>query len=137
MTTRITHPAGPDHQVVEVHGTSGAYRRKVCSDCPWRRDAVGIFPTEAFRHSAHTAHDMATHKFGCHQSGTHKPATCAGFLLQGADHNLSVRLARMRGEMLDVERPDTALFDGYAEMAVANGVDPDDPALAPIPPARR
>lgn len=28
--------------------------------CPWRVDATGEFPADAFRHSAETAYDMAT-----------------------------------------------------------------------------
>lgn len=51
--------AGPDHQVITLTGADGKrlYRRTPCSDCPWRRDAVGVFPAEAFRHSAHTGYD--------------------------------------------------------------------------------
>lgn len=70
------------------------------------------------------------HTFGCHQSGSKKPATCAGFLLRGADHNLAVRLARMRGEMVISDEPQIDLHENYKEMAVANGVDEDDPALS-------
>jgi hypothetical protein len=63
----------------------------------WRVDANGEFPAEAFRHSASTAYDMAQHTFACHESGSKKPATSAGFLLRGADHNLAVRLGFMTG----------------------------------------
>ena len=133
----IRHPAGPDHEVVETHGAGKAYRRKVCSNCPWRRDSTGIFPADAFRHSAKTARDMSSHRFGCHQSGSKTPTLCAGFLLRGADNNLSIRIARMRGEILDIDEPDTDLFDDYTEMAIANGVEPDDPALADLPKSNR
>lgn len=122
-------PADENNQVVTVEGAGERWRQTPCSDCPWRKDAVGAFPAEAFRHSAHTADDMSTHKFGCHQSGTKKPATCAGFLLRGADHNMAVRLARMRGLMMNVDANGVDLFDDYVDMAVANGVDPDDPSL--------
>jgi hypothetical protein len=126
------HPADEHHQVVTVSSDGQAkWRKKPCSDCPWRKDAVGLFPAEAFRHSANTATDMSTHKFGCHQSGKDKPATCAGFLVQGADHNLSVRLERMRGHMMDATDGGLDLFSDYVEMAIANGVDPDDPVLKP------
>lgn len=122
--------AGSDHQVVTVEGGSGGYRRKPCSDCPWRLDAVGEFPPEAFRHSANTAHDMSTHEFACHQSGVSRPATCAGFLLRGADHNLSVRMKRITGHLLDdVQDGGHALHENYRAMAIANGVDPSDSAL--------
>lgn len=129
-------PADVNHQVVSVKSSScgriHSHRRKPCKDCPWRRDAVGEFPAEAFRISAHTAYDMAEETFACHSSGAEKPATCAGFLLRGADHNLSVRLAYMRGRLKnDVEDGGHELFDSYREMAIANGVDPDDPVLKP------
>lgn len=125
-------PAGPGHQVVTVTGSHGRYRRKPCSDCPWRLDAVGEFPPEAFRLSAPTAYDMAQNKFACHQSGSKKPATCAGFLLRGADHNLTVRLARIQGTIRDdVTDGGVMLHADYRAMAVANGVSPDDPILKP------
>lgn len=135
MKSRVirTTPAGDAHQVVSVT-TDGkrCYRRQPCSDCPWRRDTVGEFPAEAFRISATTAYDMATNVFSCHQSGTEKPAACAGFLLRGAEHNLSIRLAMVRGDIKpDVSDGGHELFDSYREMAVANGVSPEDPALLP------
>ncbi len=127
--TRV-RAAGDDHQVVTVEGGRGSYRRRPCSDCPWRVDAVGKFPPEAFRHSANTAYDMSTHAFACHQSGSAKPAACAGFLLRGAEHNLGVRLKRMNGSIGDdVTDGGHALHASYRAMAEANGVDPDDDAL--------
>ncbi|WP_455233403.1 DUF6283 family protein [Geopseudomonas aromaticivorans] len=128
-------PAGDEHQVVTVSRASDeggrSYRRKPCADCPWRRDAVGKFPAEAFRHSAETAYDLSEHVFSCHASGIRKPAVCAGFLLRGAYHNLSVRLGYIKGHFADdVSDAGLELFDGYREMAIANGVDPDDPVLA-------
>lgn len=121
-----------DHRVLTVEGGSGLYRRKPCTDCPWRVDATGVFPAEAFRHSAGTAYDMAQHTFACHQSGSLKPAICAGFLLRGADHNLSVRLRRMSGAIADdVSDGGCDLHADYRAMAIANGVEPDDPVLAP------
>lgn len=125
-------PAGQDHQVVSVARRGAVrYRRSPCSDCPWRVDAVGEFPAEAFRHSARTAYDMSQHTFACHQSGVEKPAMCAGFLLRGAEHNLSVRLAYLNGHLKhDVTDGGHALHENYRQMAVANGVDPEDPALA-------
>lgn len=122
--------AGDDHQVVTIQGGGTGYCRKPCADCPWRVDAVGEFPAEAFVHSARTAYDMDTHTFACHQAGTTSPKMCAGFLLRGADHNLSVRLGHMRGEITDnVRDGGHELHASYREMAVANGVDPDHPAL--------
>jgi hypothetical protein len=140
--SRVTRrrPAGEDHAVITVKGTEGRYRRRPCSDCPWRRDAVGIFPAEAFRLSATTGADgsalrrlgdEALHTFGCHQSGAAKPATCAGFILRG-DRGIGWRLAASFGKFdpRKVRPAGAALFDSYFDMAVANGVPEDDPALA-------
>jgi hypothetical protein len=129
---RITRrtPADKHNQVVRVEGGSGAYRRQPCPGCPWRVDNTGSFPAEAFRISAGTAADMALEAFGCHESGTAKPATCAGFLLRGAEHNLGVRLGLGSGRYQpDVTDGGHALHAGYITMAVANGVPRDDPAL--------
>jgi len=124
--------AGADHQVLTIVGGQGGYRRTPCGDCPWRKDAAGEFPAEAFRHSATTAYDMSDRTFACHQSGRAKPAICAGFLLRGAAHNLAVRLRYMQGRILDdVHDGGCDLHDNYRAMAVANGVDSNDPALAP------
>lgn len=130
VITRV-RPADENHQVLTVEGSGGSYRKKPCKNCPWRIDAVGEFPAEAFRHSASTAYDMAKETFACHEAGAKKPATCAGFLLRGADHNLSVRLGYITGRYKgDVSDGGHQLHDNYRAMAVANGVSPDDPILA-------
>jgi hypothetical protein len=121
--------ADEDHAVLSVEGGRGSYRRKPCKTCPWRKDAVGEFPAEAFRISAHTSYDMSDRTFGCHSNGPNKPATCAGFLLRGSDHNLAVRLGRFKGKFQDVSDNGLDLFDSYREMAEANGVDSTDPVL--------
>ncbi|WP_121395589.1 DUF6283 family protein, partial [Pseudomonas aeruginosa] len=122
MTRRKTEiikvtPADENHQVVSFKWSSGrvhSHRRKPCEDCPWRRDAVGEFPAEAFRISAHTAYDLAEETFACHSSGAEKPATCAGFLLKGADHNLAIRMAYLGGRLTaDFEDGGHALFESY------------------------
>lgn len=124
-------PAGADHQVISVAGGKGSYRRRPCGGCPWKKESVGEFPAEAFRHSADTAYDMSERRFACHESGVKSPTTCAGFLLRGADHNLSIRLARMHGQTFDdVSDGGSELHANYRSMAIANGVDPLDPALA-------
>lgn len=131
---RVTavRPAGDAHQVVSVVGSAGAYRKKPCRDCPWRVDATGVFPPEAFVHSANTAYDMSNNSFACHQAGKDRPTKCAGFLLRGAEHNLAVRLQRMAGTIADdVTDGGHALHADYRAMAIANGVDPADPALEP------
>lgn len=130
---RITRvrPADANNQVVTVEGGKGCYRKQPCPKCPWRIDATGEFPAEAFRHSAGTAYDMAEHTFGCHEAGSKKPALCAGFLMRGADHNLTVRLRYIRGELRDdVHDGGHELHKNYRAMAIANGVSADDAALA-------
>lgn len=125
-------PAGPDHQVVTVASpkADARYCKRPCADCPWRKDATHVFPPEAFVHSAATAYDMATNTFACHNAGADHPAICAGFLMRGADHNLTVRLHRMKGVISDdVSNGGHELHDDYRSMAIANGVDPDEPAL--------
>jgi len=134
MTTEISNIriADDQHRVVTVKGGRGSYRKKPCPDCPWRKDSIGVFPAEAFRISAHTAYDMSDHTFGCHDSGTEKPATCAGFLLRGANHNLSVRMGYFNGRFKDdVTDGGHDLHDSYRAMAEANGVDSEDPVLDP------
>lgn len=113
-------------------GGSKLYRRKPCEQCPWVKSREGVFPPDAYRISANTAEDMATHTFACHMAGSEKPQDCAGFLLRGGTHNMSVRLAAMRGDldMREVSDGGDALYANYREMAVANGVPADDPALA-------
>lgn len=132
--TRITavHPTDKNNQVVTVVGGDGQYRRHPCEPCPWKTENTGDFPPEAFAHSANTAEDMSTHIFGCHEAGTERPVTCAGFLLRGAEHNMSVRMKSATRE-LDLSQVDDGeheLHPGYVSMAVANGVHPRDPALA-------
>lgn len=128
--------AGPFHQVVTVEqkmeGFSRQHCKRPCADCPWRIDATGKWPAEAFLASAETAYDMATHTFACHSAGANQPRLCAGFLLRGADHNLSIRLDQIQGHRRDdVTDGGHALHPSYRHMAVANGVHPQHPALQP------
>jgi hypothetical protein len=133
-------PAGEDHQVVSVVGGGGDYRRQPCGPqtpsedrpgCPWRVDGTGFFPAEAFAHSAETAHDMSGHVFACHESGAERPATCAGFLLRGAEHNMAVRMKLSTGQ-IDLDQVSDGgheLHPGYVTMAVENGLSEDSPSL--------
>lgn len=128
---RETRVADDNNVVHSVEGGRGHYRRQPCGGCPWRVDQTGAFPAEAFRVSAPTAYDMSDRMFGCHESGTDNPSTCAGFLLRGADHNMMVRLRAASG-LLDLDSVTDAgveLHPSYRAMAEANGVDPDDHAL--------
>ncbi len=170
VTLMERRPAGDEHAVVTVSGNRGSFRRRPCEDCPWRVDAVGKFPAEAFRLSANTGAERVdisednrkklivrketessdgetslnkrfneishtfneiSHTFGCHRSGTDHPTTCAGYILRSAG-SLSWRLAVLRGHFKseNVSSGGHRLFRSYYEMAVANGVPPDDPALA-------
>lgn len=124
-----TQLAGSDHQVVTVQKSAESYMKRPCADCPWRKDSVGIFPPEAFRISARTSYDMSDHLFGCHNSGTKKPKTCAGFLVSGSRHNLSYRLGLIHGKYRDVSDGGHDLFESYKSMAIANGVSPEDECL--------
>jgi hypothetical protein len=133
-TVTLARRAGDEHQVLTVEGgASDEYRRRPCGGCPWRTDQTGAFPAEAFLHSAGTAYDMATHQFACHEAGADRPKTCAGYLLRGAEHNLSARLAVAHGKVDPDQVSDGGheLHDDYRSMAVANGCDPDDPHLRP------
>jgi len=107
-------------------------RKKPCADCPWRRDApLGHFPPEAFQRLANSAHDMSRQIFQCHDTTNDVPLVCAGFLERGAEHNLTVRLARSRDELMPMDRSGGEdLYADYREMAIANGLDPEDPVLA-------
>lgn len=137
--TRTT-PAGDAHQVLRVEGPSDGYQRQPCRDCPWRVDATGVFPPEAFLASAHTSYDAALEQFACHSSLSARdrdgdalrrgPRTCAGFLLRGATHNLGARLAQSKGGPFQVTDGGHALHPTYRAMAVANGVPEDHPRLA-------
>lgn len=123
--------AGEDHAVLTVTGKGSECMKKPCPTCPWRKDAVGIFPASAFKHSAATSFDMAENVFACHQSGADKGHLCAGFMLRGADNNLTVRIGIATGrlDMRKISDGGVELFDSYRDMAVANGVPPDDPAI--------
>lgn len=125
------HRCNDRHEVLSIEGR-GTYRREPCQECPWRLDApVGRFPVEAFRHSANTCHDAALRTFACHMSGADKPATCAGFLLsRSAIHNVAVRVGMSAGRLdLDQVSSTVPLYGDYRAMAIANGVDPDDPSI--------
>ncbi|MFI6803287.1 DUF6283 family protein [Streptosporangium canum] len=74
------------------------------------------------------AYDLAVATFGCHSCDQENPLLCAGFLLVAAADNLTIR---MSGRDYSDVHSDVELFDSYRQMAIANGVDPDDPVLAP------
>lgn len=107
-------------------------RKRPCAECPWRRDApAGHFPPQAFQRLAASSYDMERTIFQCHDTTDETPLVCAGFLERGADNNLTVRLAYMDGMEKQDRSGGEELFDDFREMAVANGVDPDDITLKP------
>lgn len=120
--------------VVSVDGGEFAACSSPCPGCPWRQENDGSFPAEAFRLSAPTSYDMAARTFGCHMAGSDSPRICAGFLLSsGAEHNMSVRMSIIRGrfDWTMVSTGGVSLHVSYRAMAIANGVDADDPVLRP------
>ncbi|WP_433261564.1 DUF6283 family protein [Actinosynnema sp. CS-041913] len=130
----MVRPAGDGKWgVVTVERRGSDHRTEPCPRCPWRLDApAGAFPPQVFRDSARTTYDMAIHTFGCHGSARTRPQMCAGFLLRGASDNLTVRLALIKDRIdPDSISSPVGLYPNYRAMAVANGVAPDDAALAP------
>jgi hypothetical protein len=100
-----------------------------CSECPWRRDMPpGRFPPQRYRDLAHTCYDAAMSIFTCHKSPPHQPRACAGFLIRYATHNLIVRMSR---RITDVRSP-YELHRSYRDMAILNGVDPQDITLRAV-----
>ncbi|WP_240152152.1 DUF6283 family protein [Streptomyces mobaraensis] len=106
--------------------------------CPWRRDApLGQFPPEVYVHSAPGNRLTGPPGLlGCHSSTAARPLLCAGWLVASADGNAEVLAMMDAGALPRPELPaGIELYDSYAEMAAANGVDPDLPALhaRPVP----
>jgi hypothetical protein len=132
---RVTNirQADAENVVVTVEGGDDSYCAKPCKECPWRKENKGTFPAKAFVHSANTAYDLSGNVFGCHMTGTEKPATCAGFLLKGSYHNLAVRMKLLSGaiKVENVSDGGANLFESYRQMAIANGVARSHPALRP------
>ncbi|RYZ92821.1 MAG: hypothetical protein EOP06_03080 [Proteobacteria bacterium] len=108
------------------------YRKSCCSECPWRKDVdPGRFPPQAFKDLAKTSYDIARKVFACHKSEEATSVICAGFLLRGAAHNLTVRMGAIEGsiDLRLVKDEGLNLFDDFKSMAIANGVRPSDSSL--------
>lgn len=104
--------------------------KRPCAECPWRTDvAAGRFQAERFALLASSAYDQSFTLFQCHKTSDTRPVVCAGFILQGSAHNLSVRMAQGRGELTDVAAAGLPLFPTYRAMAIANGVPANHYAL--------
>jgi hypothetical protein len=69
---------------------------------------------------------MAGLVFACHMSKEGGEFACAGFVMQSSVHNFSCRMSRQ--SFGDVRSP-YPLFETYRELAIANGVPEDHPAL--------
>ena len=126
---------GNEYGVTRMTGAEKRYRKKPCPTCPWRKDAEkGRFPAEAFRSSASTAYDASLTTFSCHEAGIKKHAVCAGFILANSENNMALRFAMARGDFdpRQVVNPENVeLYESYRAMAIANGVDENDPRIAP------
>jgi len=101
---------------------------RTCAECPWRRDvATGKFPASRFRSLRATCEPGGLPAvFACHMTPEGAERACAGFLaVCGADSN-RVRIAVYQGRVeLDAIQSDGPLYGSFAEMARANGYDPD------------
>lgn len=121
--------ADKNHQVVTLTGGDCTYQAQPCEQCPWRSDiSTHVFPAEAFRITANVSYDMSDRMFDCHMSGKENPKVCAGFIHRTV-HNVALRMAFMRGDIKRLYDTDIPLYEDYREMAIANGVSPDDPVL--------
>ncbi len=101
---------------------------KPCAECPWRLDVpAGKFSPERFEALAATAYDLAGTVFACHMSKEGGEFACASFIIKSSAHNLAVRMSRQSFVHVTSDHP---LFETYREMAIANGVDEDNPVLA-------
>lgn len=114
--------------------------RRVCTECPFRRDvAPGRFKPARFIALADTARPGGLPSiFACHKSPFGSEMACAGFLLTCGHDSNRVRLAMSSGRlnMADI-KSDAPLYSTYREMAVANRVRADHPALDGLPTKRR
>jgi len=111
-----------------------------CQECPWKVDAeAGKFPTCRYEQLTATAGAPGAEVwldapiFACHKSPEGGERACAGWLATvGRDH-LGIRMAVITGRLdpvaLDPGEGWPELHPTYAAMAIANGVDPDDPTL--------
>lgn len=104
-----------------------------CPECPWNVKAEkGKFTVERYRSLAGSSKQELCCIFACHMSHEDHPIACAGYLAVCGGTSINVRLMQAYGH-IDLERvkipEDHVLYGSYGELAVANGVDPDDPVL--------
>jgi hypothetical protein len=100
----------------------------ICSACPWRKDVpVGVFPPERFIALAATVKQDFGPVFACHKTTEGQDSACVGYLLTEGTENFNVRIASIRGA-LDMKKlkSEYPLYATFKEMALANGVAPED-----------
>ena len=118
------------------------HARKLCSDCPFKKDTPpGQFSSARYeRLRALGVHDPAPREgqsfalkamFACHQTGEGKEVACAGWLAVCGENSLTVRLNIALGalpeETLTPGKDWPDLFQDYDSMAAAQGGEWDDP----------
>ena len=112
-----------------VKTASGFAQTTPCSECPWRKDvAPGRFPPERYIALRRTAQQgFGNPIFACHKTTEGRDNACVGFLLVEGDQNFQVRMAVITGR-LDYGKLKSPypLYESYAELAAANGVEQDD-----------
>lgn len=137
VTVGETRVCSAEYGVTSLSTSGGKrhmHRRVPCEQCPFRMDVpTGVFPAQAFRESAPTAYDGSMKTFACHMSGL-DAVTCAGFLHRHDVNNTAVRISRATDRLPAEEIGDGGfpIYPTYREMAIANGVAPDDPCLEEI-----
>lgn len=134
FTVAAVRPANREWGVATLVGGVPAAQPRPCTGaepCPWRRDAPrGQFPAAAYRHSADTSRPGTNRAFACHSSTSEKLKICAGWLLVEGHRNPQIHARMTFGDLARPELPEAVeLYSSYRAMAIANGVDPADPAL--------
>jgi hypothetical protein len=117
---------------------------RTCAECPWlTASPLGHFAPERYYALARTCTPgymgdegrSMPPVFACHMTSDGKERACAGMLLVCGEDNNMVRLASAQGRCArrDLEAPSGPLYPSYLAMALANGCDPDHPALRGLP----
>ncbi len=100
--------------------------RRPCANCPWRVDAPRRYwdPTH-FQEIWNNCQDDGTNMMACHKSTPEHRLPCQGWVRVMGFDAIGVRLAVMKGEVLQAEvddRKGPALFKSFAAMLKANGI---------------
>lgn len=99
-----------------------------CNECPWRTDVdVGRFPPERYAALTNSCRQgwPPGPIFACHKTPEGKEQACVGYLLRNGTNNIAVRMAASQGRLSLADLKATGpLYDGFRDMAIANGHDP-------------